>query len=243
MKRKPLTSLLPDKQIFRLITESLTKIGYYQLTEDEKAEQRKLFPVKYPPIRRAKYANMQEVFRMDIKGYTIWFYSKYILKGEYFAPAGSFFFIVVKTDDPSGIVYYASSFHNKGDVVGNISLEGAFLVDRLRHGRPVSNGKRAEIFRDRENGTYKWVVYAEDNKTIIWQRKNFYAKLPNDPELKAHAYAYRDKRVAYAAKKKKDGKGVVGSNRIKPTKLPRSTEALNDEPIRLELPFVEISTH
>jgi hypothetical protein len=117
------------------------------------------------------------------------------------------------------------------------------LVDRLRHGRPVSNGKRADIFRDKENGTYKWVVYGEDNTTIIWQRKNFYAKLPNDPALKTHAYAYRDKRIAYAAKKKKTGGGVVGSNRIKPAKLARSTEELKEEPVRLELPFVEIEAH
>ena len=219
MKPEKTTTGLPDKEVLALIENIICCKGVYEMSTKEKALLKKLVPTAAPKVPRAKYADEQVTYWMDLKGYTLFFYSGFIPSLQRFARAGSPFVILAKTDDPTGKRYFVVNFHKSGDLVKNVTLTIRFLIDKFRNCRPISHGKRADILRVKETGEYFWVIYDDTGEKILF-KEDFFKIAPLDKELLKHGYKIRDIKKRDAENRKKAGKGPVGSTRKTYTNLP-----------------------
>lgn len=223
-----------DNQLLKLIDTVICSIGMYEMSDKEKALLKKLIPTTAPNVPRAKYADEQVSYWMDLKGYTLFFYSGFISSFQRFARAGSPFIILAKTDDPTGKRYFVVNFHKAGDLVKNVTLTIRFLIDKFRNYRPVWHGKRADLLRDKEAGEYFWVIYDDAGENVLF-KEDFFKIASSDKELLKHGYKIRDIKKRDAEKRKKTGKSPVGSQRKTRTNLPPDTSAKPKGPKQLVL--------
>jgi hypothetical protein len=234
MKESKTNTALADKELLKLIENVICSKGMYQMSDKEKALLKQLIPTTAPNVPRAKYADEQVTYWMDLKGYTLFFYSTFIPSLQSFAKHGSPYLILAKTDDPSGKRYFVVNFHKAGDLVKNVTLTIRFLIDKFRNCRPVSHGKRADILRNKETGEYFWVVYDETGENILF-KEDFFEATPANNELLKHGYKIRDIKKRDAEKRKKAGKKPVGSTRKTYTNLPPDKRPKQKGPKQLVL--------
>lgn len=191
----------PAEKFGKLFT-SAQHLGFWEISEKDKQKLKEYLDIIAPGTPRSKDAWDCVIMRLDIAGYTIWFYPKYLRNQKQFTEHGRVNIVVTKTAVRESKIHYIAAFNFCGDFVKNITLELAFIVDRLKNNRPINDRNYADIER-KADGSYEWVT--RKNGKVI-KRQDFYINLPLKPAgLIEYVYKRKREKMRDARIRKKTG--------------------------------------